>query len=263
MCNNGPNDDGDDVFLHAAWLSADLFNLYPGCPVTDEDTIVPGAGAYRTTREEVCTGLPCCGDWTEWTDWSACDVESCRDCDLPWDPREKTRERFCGCSSDPRCPEQIDQAANGVDEDTNCGGRDHDIDEGLCNDVANGEMAECCPEPCCGEYALNDGPYDENDYPTCPWSTCDLECRPIQVDGFDNCVDLSNQTRHQTWDCCQSIRNNNNEHVRFDVVANDEVYCPAASLHNEAACDAIPYCCEYSEWSDWDTCKTAALEELS
>merc|ERR1739848_819198 len=123
-------------------------------------------------------------------------------------------------------------------------------------------MAECCPEICCEGQAL---PWDQiEDFTlegvTCPWTQCDIDCRPLMLGedrGWDECIDNSNNTRVQDWECCRSIRNNNNEHVRFDIVANDEVYCPANLMRYESECLETPFCCEYTEWSEWDACALA------
>ena len=131
-------DNTDEIYYHGSFFDANT--VIPSCPVSNTDVINYAVSAYRSTKDIVCNDLPCCGQWTPFGAWSACDTD-CRNCAIDWIPRSKSRVRQCGCAADWAGSDVVDLEAA-------CGGISEDRQYGLCNDIQNGERPDCCPEPC-------------------------------------------------------------------------------------------------------------------
>jgi len=89
------------------------------------------------------------------------------------------------------------------------------------------------------------------------YSECQLDCREMDYVNFQ-CVDRSNEERNRDRGCCQKILTNDlsGDTAEFRPVDQDDAFCPPEQLHEVGTCEQ-PWCCQYSEWDNWDECTTA------
>ena len=195
--------------------------VYPSCNVQDisDNTIL--RGAYTRVASTPCN-FPCCTQWTNWSEWSSCDAQTCHDCSVPFVSPLRQSSRSCGC------PSNTDEQNLAL-----CGNLATERED-TCH-----KAYSCCPEPCWSE-----------------WSSCEgcqeVTYSPISSQCLASPEDPKRRERVKD-SCCR--RNSIGGTNYITLAGEDLCEIPEVPVIGTSSCLDLEDCCKFDNWSEWSVCE--------